>query len=139
MRKSASALLLLFCVPCAAALNPAAVYEKLVKANGIKKLPLYVRSVGEGNCRFACTNGISITITDELLSVIDNEDELAGVLGHEMGHAIHHDEMKADILGLDYAEKAGYNRCVAAQLLKKWGADDDHPDGGTRYRNTHCP
>lgn len=123
--------------------NVTNIYKRLLKANNIKSnVPVYVMAAGAAPpaCALACTDDFKtqIIVTYELLKYVVNEDELAGVIGHEMAHGIHRNEMKADILGLEYAEKAGYNRCKAAQLMKSYGASKDHPDGMIRYKNTGC-
>lgn len=116
-----------------------AVYKKLIDANKeVKELPIYVKSDFSHECSLACTDGNEIIVTTELLLVVKNEHELAGVIGHEMAHARHRDEMKADLLGLRYAQKAGYNRCKAAQIMKLYGEDEEHPSGAVRYKNTGC-
>ena len=70
-----------------------------------------------------------ITVTKGLLAYIDNDDELAGVLGHEIAHGVESGrgifkgyfspfrhsfmprkyEMEADKKAVDYMVKAGYN------------------------------
>ena len=114
------------------------IYSRLVQANGGKPIPLYILSGKISTCSLACTDGRKIIITQELLSLVHNDDELAGVIGHEMAHMVHSSELKADVLGLQYAQKAGYNYCRAAQFLKGLIGDDTHPSGAVRYSNTGC-
>lgn len=119
------------------------IYKKLLAANNItSNVPIYTVSAGgvPEVCSLACTDDYKtrLTVTYELLKYVINEDELAGVIGHEMAHGVYKDEMKADVLGLEYAEKAGYNKCKAAQLMKSYGADSNHPSGSKRYKNTGC-
>lgn len=129
--------MLCFCLPALASVQ--SIYNRLVKANGLKQHNINVMSGVYDQCSLACTDFVNITITTELLSQVRNEDELAGVIGHEMAHAVYHDsELKADVLGLQYAAKAGYNYCKAAQFLKNFLADADHPSGAVRYKNTGC-
>lgn len=115
------------------------VYNKLVRANHVRKLPIYVKSGILSTCSLACTDGHQIIVSTELLSYVKNDDELAGVIGHEMGHALYREELKADIVGLHYAKKAGYGYCKAAQFLKGLKGDREHPEGNIRYKNTGCP
>lgn len=131
-------IIILACVPVLTNASPQSVYNKLVKANGVKRIPLVIAAKGPGNCSLACTNGQRILITQTLLNVVRNEDELAGVIGHEMAHQIHNSELRADVLGLKYAQRAGYSYCRAAQLLKLYEADSEHPSGSVRYKNTGC-
>lgn len=71
-----------------------------------------------------------------LLMYMDNDDELASVLGHEMGHALDDYggffkwmdmtlnskayEFKADLIGIDLMAKAGYNPVAAICAANKW-------------------
>lgn len=114
-------------------------YHKMCAANKIKILPIYVKSGSPCNGSLACTNLHRITLSTELLSLVKNDDELAGVIGHEMAHAVHKSELKSDVLGLKYAQKAGYGYCVAAQFLKGYIEDAKHPSGAVRYKNSGCP
>ncbi len=116
------------------------IYDKIVRANpGVRRVPIYVKEGVYTWCSEACNMGNEIIVSKEAFEVIKNEDELAGIIGHEEAHFVYRDEMKADILGLQYAAKAGYDRCTAAQLLKGYRADKVHPSGATRYANTGCP
>jgi predicted Zn-dependent protease len=71
-----------------------------------------------------------------LIPYIDNDDELASVLGHEMTHSLDHYggffkwmdmalnsksyETKADLNGIDLMVKAGYNPIAAITCANKW-------------------
>ncbi len=120
------------------AASPQEIYKKLLVANNINSLPLYVTAGDNSTCSLACTNGKYILVTFRLLKLVNNDEELAYVIGHEMAHATYSNEMDADLLGLQYVKKAGYQYCVAAQLMKSFLADKDHPDGAIRYKNTGC-
>lgn len=130
--------LLIICPTLAFAASPQAIYKKLLKATGVRALPFYVISKATPLCSLACTDGRAIYVSTKLLATVRNEDELAGVIGHEMAHAVYSNESRADVLGLKYAARAGYRYCVAAQFLKQLSGDDRHPDGYTRYKNTGC-
>lgn len=115
------------------------IYNKILAANpGIKVVPIEVKRDIYSWCSEACNTGTRIYVSIEALSDVRNEDELAGLIGHEEAHFVFKDEMKADVLGLNYAAKAGYNYCVAAQILKSYEGDDVHPVGSIRYANTGC-
>lgn len=71
-----------------------------------------------------------------ILPYLDNDDELAALLGHEMGHALDayggffkwadmtlnskEYEFKADLIGIDLMAKAGYNPIAAITMANKW-------------------
>lgn len=114
------------------------VYTKLLKANHLPYMPIYIKSDILNTCSLACTDGHKILIAKELLSLIKNDDELAGVIGHELAHRYYSSELQADVLGLYYAQKAGYGYCKAAQFLKGFIADAKHPSGDVRYKNSGC-
>lgn len=118
--------------------NPFEVYIRLYKANNIQSIPMFVKKGVIKECSLACTDKTKITLAIELLYAVKNQDELAGVIGHEMAHMIYKDELKADVLGLQYAKKAGYDYCKAAQYLKRMLKDSVHPAGIDRYKNTGC-
>lgn len=115
------------------------VYNKLIKATGEKRLPIYIKKGILKKCSIACTDGKQIFISVELLSLVKNDDELAGVIGHEMAHRYFKSELMADLQGLRYAQKAGYGYCIAAQFMKNFAEDKNHPSGEVRYKNSGCP
>ena len=138
MRTFLAIILLSLCNPSFASVSESRakqIYQKLLRATGVRPLALVVKA---GVCSLACTNGRQIFISRELLRIVRNEDELAGVIGHEMAHAKYSSELKADVLGLKYAKQAGYSYCRAAQILKGLEKDTNHPGGSTRYKNTGC-
>ncbi len=118
------------------------VYNRLLRATGEQPLPLSISKkackMENGQYSIACTDGYSIQINSKALKYVQNDHELAGIIGHEMGHKYYHDEMKADVTGLNMARKAGYNYCKGAQFLKGMMKDAEHPSGMTRYQNSGC-
>jgi membrane-associated protease RseP (regulator of RpoE activity) len=66
-------------------------------------------------------------VTTGLLRFLENDDELAVVLGHEMGHHAlgrwggEDAERSADYVGLYFAARAGYDVRVAPGLWERWG------------------
>lgn len=115
------------------------IYDRIVAANPeVRVVPIIVKKGVLSWCSVACNTGKEIIIAEETLSIVSNEDELAGMIGHEEGHFTYKNEMQADLLGLQYAESAGYNYCKAAQIIKTYEGDDVHPTGAIRYKNTGC-
>lgn len=98
----------------------------------------------------------SIRVYAGLLNYIDNDDELAAVLSHEIAHAMDfYDgfgklivmkfnsksyEYKADEIGIDYMVKAGYNPIAMITVMNKiggenifdWGTFTSHPKTSSR-------
>ncbi len=94
-------------------------------------------------------HGYQIVITQGMLNTLQNKDELAMVLGHEIGHkALEHyrpkehlrQEMDADDAGYYYCKKAGYKRCIdGLKVLQRkfgngMGADGVHPPWSVRIK-----
>ncbi len=77
-----------------------------------------------------------VTIHQGLLPYIDNDDELAFILGHEISHSLDaygglpawmanrfnskHYEYKSDLMGIDLMVKSGYNPVAAITSQNKW-------------------
>lgn len=134
-------LMCLFAANAAFSFSAESVYEKLLAANpNVPRLPIVVRSDIYDWCSLACTNGTRIYISTELLNLVKNEEELSAIIGHEMAHNMlsGESEMDADVIGLDYAVRAGYNKCKAARIMLNYAEDHNHPSGDKRYRNTGC-
>ncbi len=85
-----------------------------------------------------------IHVTAGMLTFARNNDEMALVLGHELGHFAHHDtegshpsiEYLADAAGARFEDATGYNHCVGAQVIYRFHdkADATHPASDERYR-----
>jgi predicted Zn-dependent protease len=77
-----------------------------------------------------------------MLDDMQNRDELARVVGHELGHIKNNCrdgrnmEMKSDEVAVTYLEKAGYNRCKAAEYLRRRNAPRSwsHPSDEERVK-----
>lgn len=133
------------------------VSQKLMTANKInKRTPVMIKS--SPNNPNAVTNGYTrqITIYSGLLPYIDNDDELAFVIAHEIAHDLDFHggylkyiamnanskkyELKADTKAIDLMVKAGYNPIAAITMGNKiyaepifdWGFTYTHPKGSKR-------
>lgn len=119
------------------------IFHKIVAANGFKNNPILVFSTSDIE---NASSGWYVTLNYGMLRMVSNSDELAFVIGHELAHAkTKHansswaEELKADRIGLQYMQNAGYNRCMGAKLLLKFGkASASHPSGAQRYQATGC-
>jgi predicted Zn-dependent protease len=171
------------------------VYEigrKLVDANNIDRRIFFSVNRGSNINAFANADGGTVVIVKGLLNYIDNDDELAMILGHEIAHITldHHriyyvpvgrkwpklsttllvglatggvglvayfvgtgiarvvggreqrysqkKELACDLLGIEYATKAGYDPEKAAEVMYKIGSDrssrvwSTHPNSSER-------
>jgi predicted Zn-dependent protease len=83
----------------------------------------------------AYVGGQKIHVCLGMLRFVKNDDELAVVLGHEMGHlptsGVHglqggtraEEERAADVLGLLYAHRAGYNIKTGAKVFERMAVE----------------
>ncbi len=119
-----------------------------------RRVPVFV--ISKSNEANATTNPMSkiIEVYSGLLTCIDNDDELAFVLGHEMAHAVEayrgpwsifstfynskSYEFKSDLKSIDYMVTAGYDPISAIIIGNKifsepyWDWGSSHPKGSKR-------
>lgn len=109
---------------------------KIINANKLdKRIPMRVqRNIKVVNA-FSNPYDKTITITTGIMLYIDNDDELAYLIGHETAHSIdeysglghwvamklnsRQYEYKADLIGIDLMVKAGYNPIAAITLQNR--------------------
>lgn len=115
------------------------IYQKLIKNNHIGG-PILVYS--NSMVVNAYTNSKSIKITRGMLLFVQNRDELALILGHELAHYnLHHPgstpkrEYEADHLGGVYMSHIGGNICHGAEVIKRFhdNGSNTHPPSNLRY------
>lgn len=133
------------------------VAAKLMDSNTLdRRVPLSVAY--KANTINASSNTFykNITINTGILYCVDNDDELAFIIGHEMAHSIeayggplkltamHFNsktyERKSDLKAIDYMVKAGYDPIAAIIIGNKifdepmwdWGFISTHPKGSKR-------
>lgn len=133
------------------------VSQKLLIENKItNRMPvMMVRDLNTANA-VARSAQRSIHVYSGLLPYIDNDDELAYVIAHEMGHILDYYEgpwkplvmnfnskkyeSRADAIAIDMMVKAGYDPIAAITVSNKifgepqfdWGSSIAHPKGSTR-------
>lgn len=138
------------------------VASKIINANKLnKRIPIRVERKLSVINAYSSRMSKSVVIYSGLLQYIDNDDELASVLGHEMAHSLDsYDgpakwlsmtfnskqyEYKADLIGVDLMVKAGYNPIAAITLMNKWmgespydfGLFTSHPQTSKRLFNMY--
>ena len=133
------------------------VHTNLIMKNRFdKRVPVIVVQNKEVN---AVTNKLDrkVQIYSGILPLIENDDELAFIIGHEMAHAVEvynkgilgvwittfnskTYEYKSDLKSIDYMVKAGYDPISAiifankflGEPLTDWGFWNTHPKGSKR-------
>lgn len=130
--------------------------EKIKIDNRIpKRVPIFVDNKKTVNA-YSSSYDKSVTIHEGSFSYIDTDDELAYILAHEIAHSVEayggmlkhiamnanskKYEQKADLKGIDYMVKAGYDPVAAITMGNKifgepvwdWGFTSTHPKGSRR-------
>lgn len=133
-----------------------AVGNKIVLANNLKRVNISIERTPNVINASTFAYNKSIYVSLGLLPYMDNDDEMAAVLSHEIAHAMlgyegflklvamgansKKYEYQADLNGIDYMVKAGYNPIammtavnkISAEPLWDWGFLSTHPKGSKR-------
>ena len=98
------------------------------------RIPIVIQEIDEPNA-FYHTQEHFIALTRGLLKICDNEDQLAWVLGHELGHYLRAvegkknrknskiEEASSDYEAVERIAKAGYKIKESTEMLKKISTD----------------
>lgn len=108
---------------------------KILYANKIQKRIVFYLNDSKTVNAFAAYDNKSVNINKGMLNYIDNDDELAAVISHEIAHNLDYNsgfgkaiamnfnarpyEYKADIVGIDLMVKAGYNPIAMITIMNK--------------------
>lgn len=129
---------------------------KLLNANQInKRIVFNVNGFNSVNASASYSNK-TVSVNKGTFNYIDNDDELAAIVAHEIAHNIDYYggfgkaiamffnsksyEHKADLLAIDYMVKAGYNPVAMITVMNKiggesvwdWGILWSHPKTSSR-------
>lgn len=119
------------------------IFYRLKQVSGITNAKLFYENCNVG----AYAQNGNVTLCYETLSYARNEDEIARVLGHELGHIANGDmsssignEYRADAAAAVYMKAAGYNVCRGAALIKRRNLPEssDHPSDYSRWLRFNC-
>jgi len=124
------------------------VWNKLQKKGGTN-YKLYFIEEDKGFNAYASHKGV--LINNNMLQFLDNKDQVAFILAHEIGHMEHgdvhklsgsyHQESSADWYGAELMSKSGYRLCEAIRFFKKsisiYGDPESrsHPRDGLRIQH----
>lgn len=136
--------------------NVVKIGQKILIENKIsKRVPILIDRKKMANAESSPYDKI-VTVHEGILFYLDNEDELAFILSHEIAHSVEayggmakyiamnanskKYEQKADLNGIDYMVKAGYDPIAAITIANKlfgepiwdWGFAYTHPKGSKR-------
>lgn len=110
---------------------------KIININHLdKRIPMLVRRDKKTINAFSYRYDKTVVVTTGIMLYIDNDDELAYLIGHEIAHSLDsyggigkwaamtfnskQYEYKADLIGIDLMVKAGYNPVAAITLQNKF-------------------
>ncbi|HYN44683.1 MAG TPA: M48 family metalloprotease [Candidatus Limnocylindrales bacterium] len=119
------------------------IYANIISANEIVDAPELHRDAGPVVNAYTMELGDgAVILTDGILKYVHNDDEIAFIISHELGHWAHRgretaysQEYWADAFGAKAMEIAGYNRCLGAQVMWRLGSPDSytHPPSDKRW------
>ena len=109
----------------------AAAWKRIAKADGFREVPINYENQDSPNAwvKFQSEKNYSVHVTTGLMKILKAEDEIAGVLGHEIGHVKlgHYSRGVARALGWNIAGillgRLGGLGGVAAQTAGQIGAN----------------
>lgn len=110
---------------------------KIINGNKLdKRIPFMVKNSSSYVNAFAMLNPKLVVVSTGILPYIDNDDELAFIMSHEIAHSLDayegclnlisskfnskSYEYKADLIGVDLMVNAGYNPIAAITEMNKW-------------------
>ena len=119
------------------------IIKRLVETNNISGTISHVNIQLSGNdvdnaAMISLAKNPVLIISKGLLNNVQSEDELAGVIAHELGHLLLHktykdadhgnkvEEIAADNLGVDMLVKAGYDPNGCIYFLQRVGGSESH-------------
>lgn len=97
----------------------------------------------------ASTDITGVHMYTGMMRFLENEDQLAIILGHELGHVVNNDiwhkqykymETRADLYGFNLTKAAGYNACSGIKVLRNFVVvlgdkkNKTHPRNSIRYK-----
>jgi predicted Zn-dependent protease len=124
--------------------NVTRVGQRLAQASDCSQTPFKFYVVQDRSINAFATTGGYVYVHTGLLNAVDNEDQLAAVMGHEIGHICNDDVIKklrqaqlaqgaASVAGLDRSTVAAAAYKLAVDLPNSRDAEYNADDKGLRY------
>lgn len=118
--------------------------QRVAAASDCSQYPFHFYVVQNSSINAFSTTGGYVYVHTGLLNMVDNEDQLAAVLGHEIGHICNNDLVKklrqaqlaqgaASLAGLDRSTVAAAAYKLAVDLPNSREAEYNADDKGLRY------
>lgn len=118
--------------------------QRVAAASDCSQYPFHFYVVQNSSINAFSTTGGYVYVHTGLLNIVDNEDQLAAVLGHEIGHICNNDLVKklrqaqlaqgaASLAGLDRSTVAAAAYKLAVDLPNSREAEYNADDKGLRY------
>ncbi|ARV60283.1 peptidase M48 Ste24p [Nostocales cyanobacterium HT-58-2] len=118
--------------------------QRLANASDCSQIPFKFYVVQDQSINAFATTGGYVYVHTGLLNAVDNEDQLAAVLGHEIAHVCNDDlidklkqaqlaQGAASLAGLDRSTLAAVAYKLAVDLPNSRGAEFNADDKGLRY------
>ncbi|MCR5347435.1 MAG: M48 family metallopeptidase [Fretibacterium sp.] len=102
-------------------------WRRITAADGFKTVPIHFESEAAPNAwvRFKSQNDFSVHVTQGLMKILNQEEEIAGVLGHEIGHVRcgHYNEGVQRNVGWTLLGRALSRQGELAQIVGALGAN----------------
>lgn len=103
--------------------------QRVAAASSCPQYPFHFYVVQDPSINAFSTTGGYVYVNTGLLKVVDNEDQLAGVLGHEIGHICDNDlinKMRQSDIAQGLASAAGLSQSTVATLGYKLAFELPH-------------
>ncbi|MEC4814255.1 MAG: M48 family metallopeptidase [Scytonema sp. PMC 1069.18] len=124
--------------------NVSRIGQRLANASGCSDIPFKFYVVQDSSINAFATTGGYVYVHSGLLNAVDNEAQLAGVLGHEIAHICNNDLIQklrqaqiaqgiASLADLDRSALAGLAYQVAVDLPNSREAEFDADASGLQY------
>jgi predicted Zn-dependent protease len=106
--------------------NVSQIGQRLAKASDCSEIPFKFYVVQDRSINAFATTGGYVYVHTGLLNAADNKDQLAGVIGHEIGHICNNDlinKLRQAQLAQGAASLAGLDRSTVAAVAYKLAVD----------------